>query len=210
MLRPPRTVVERTAQAFEMLLSAIALIVTAPICLVIYVLIKLDSPGPAIFRQKRVGIGGNTFSFYKFRTLYADAKERFPELYAYRYTPEQLDELYFKVENDPRVTRVGTWLRKSTLDELPNFINVLTGEMSLVGPRPEIPEMLPYYDDETKVKFAVLPGVTGLSQVSGRGKLNFRDTVRLDVDYVKNKNLMLDIKILFKTILLTIKRDGAF
>lgn len=193
-----------------MLLAAVALLATSPIYFAIWAIIRLDSPGPAVFRQKRVGIGGRTFRFYKFRTLYVDARERFPELYAYRYSPQQLDNLYFKVENDPRVTRVGKWLRKSTLDELPNLFNVLKGEVALVGPRPEIPEMLKYYKGESRMKFSVRPGVTGLAQVCGRGNLKFFETLHYDLEYVKTRNPWLDLKIIFKTVILSIKRDGAF
>ena len=171
---------------------------------------RLDTPGPLLFFQPRMGAGTRPFRFVKFRTLYADARSRFPELYAYKYTPLELAELKFKVENDPRVTPQGRWLRKSSLDELPNFWNVLTGEMALVGPRPEIPEMLPYYEGEMLTKFDVRPGVTGLAQVSGRGRLGFHDTVALDVEYVRNRSFAYDMRILFKTVWMILKRDGAF
>jgi len=197
-------------RAVEIVVASILLILTSPLMAVIALIVKLDSPGPAVFRQPRVGRHGRLFRFAKFRTLYTDARERWPELYAYAYTPDQIRELHFKMTNDPRVTRVGRWLRKSTLDELPNLWNVLTGEVALVGPRPEIPEMLPYYDRETLTKFFVRPGVTGLAQVGGRGDLSFTDTVRFDVEYVQRRSLALDIEILFKTFICTIRRKGAF
>ena len=112
--------------------------------------------------------------------------------------------------NDPRVTPQGEWLRKSTLDELPNFWNVLRGDMALVGPRPEIPEMLPYYEGEMQLKFRVRPGITGLAQISGRGRLGFYETVKYDVEYVKNRSFRLDLKILLITIYKIVARDGAF
>ena len=173
-------------------------------------IVKLDSPGPAVFRQWRVGRDGRLFRFAKFRTLYVDAAARWPELYAYRYDPDELAALHFKMKNDPRVTRVGRWLRKSTLDELPNFWNVLTGDVALVGPRPEIPEMLPYYDDEGLKKFSVRPGVTGLAQVKGRGDLSFRDTVAFDVEYVHRRSFALDARILVQTVGTMLLRKGAF
>jgi lipopolysaccharide/colanic/teichoic acid biosynthesis glycosyltransferase len=150
------------------------------------------------------------FRFVKFRTLYADAKTRFPHLYAYKYSSEELKGLRFKVENDPRVTRVGQWLRKSSLDELPNLWNVVTGDMALVGPRPEIPEMLPYYQGEMLKKFTVRPGVTGLAQTSGRGRLGFYETVDLDVEYVHLRCALLDIRLLLRTVRMVVLRDGAF
>ena len=139
-----------------------------------------------------------------------DAKERFPELYAYKYTPDELRTLKFKIDNDPRVTPQGKWLRKATLDELPNMWNVLTGKMALVGPRPEIPEMLQYYKGDMLKKFTVRPGVTGLAQISGRGRLGFHETVAYDLEYVHNRCLRLDLIILFKTLWLALRHDGAF
>ncbi|MBN9657917.1 MAG: sugar transferase [Acidobacteria bacterium] len=194
----------------ESVVAAIGLVVTAPIMLLLALLIRLDSPGPALFRQKRVGKGGRLFTFVKFRTYYVDAKERFPEMYAYQYTPEQIEQLHFKIPNDQRATRMGRWLRKTTLDELPNLINVLLGDVALCGPRPEIPEMLPYYRPHELAKFAVRPGITGLAQISGRGRLSFRDTVSHDLDYVAGRSLSLDFKIIIRTIVLIVLRDGAF
>jgi lipopolysaccharide/colanic/teichoic acid biosynthesis glycosyltransferase len=194
--------------------------------------ITLDSPGPVLFRQIRVGLnrrqrnrgardgngterrlidlGGEPFVFYKFRTMYADARERFPELYQYQYTENQVADLYFKRTSDPRLTRLGARLRRTTLDELPNFINVLKRDMNLIGPRPDIPEMVKYYTDRQRRKFAVRPGITGLSQVSGRGLLSFQETLRLDVLYVDNRSLWLDLKLLLRTFAITVLRAGAF
>lgn len=206
----PAASVSPITRTLECLIAAALLIATSPIMLLVAIIIRIDSPGPILFRQPRVGTNGRLFQFTKFRTLYVDAKARWPELYAYRYSPQQLEGLHFKVQNDPRVTRVGRWLRKSTLDELPNLWHVLLGEMALVGPRPEIPEMLPYYDRHTLKKFSVRPGVTGLAQVSGRGNLSFYDTVKYDVDYVERRSSLLDVKILASTVYRTALRDGAF
>jgi lipopolysaccharide/colanic/teichoic acid biosynthesis glycosyltransferase len=197
-------------RVFEITVASIALIITSPLILAVAIIIGRGTPGPILFRQQRLGKGAIPFAFTKFRTLYADARERWPELYAYKYTQEELNDLMFKVRNDPRVTPQGLWLRKSTLDELPNFWNVITGEMALVGPRPEIPEMLSYYHGEGLLKFQVRPGVTGLAQISGRGRLNFNDTVELDVQYVRTRTFLLDLKILALTVLKIITRDGAF
>lgn len=197
-------------RVFEVVVAAVAIAVTAPIMVILAILIKRGTPGPVLFFQERVGRNGKPFKFVKFRTLYADARERFPELYAYDYSPEELDRLYFKVEEDPRVTPQGKWIRRTSLDELPNFWNVLTGDMALVGPRPEIPEMLPYYEGEMLEKFTVRPGVTGLAQISGRGRLSFRDTVACDVEYVRNQSFLGDLAILGQTALLVVTQDGAF
>ncbi len=223
---------------FELAANAIALVVSLPIMLLVAIVIKLDSPGPALFFQRRTGrsklvrgadlIGRGfqivdpnfssgkkywvptTFQFVKFRTMYADARERFPKLYDYNYSDEEIKRMAFKVEDDPRVTRMGKWLRKSTLDELPNFWNVLTGEMRLVGPRPEIPEMLPNYRPRQMRKFSVKPGITGLPQINGRGRLSFQQTVSYDLEYVDRKSVFLDVKIIFMTIWRVLTKHGAF
>ena len=194
----------------EIPLALLALLAGLPIMLLLAFLIRRDSPGPALFFQERVGIGGKTFRFVKFRTLYVDARQRFPELYAYKYSEADLRTMKFKIEDDPRVTRVGKWLRKTSLDELPNFWNVLKGDMALVGPRPEIPEMLRYYHGWMREKFAVRPGVTGLAQTSGRGRLGFMETVQLDVDYVQKRSIRYDAAIFLNTVRMVVLRDGAF
>jgi lipopolysaccharide/colanic/teichoic acid biosynthesis glycosyltransferase len=186
------------------------LLVNLPIMVVVAIIIKRGTPGPVLFFQPRVGRGGKTFYFVKFRTMYADAKERFPELYRYAYDDQAIQTLVFKLKNDPRLTPQGRWLRKTSLDELPNFWNVLTGDMALVGPRPEIPEMLPYYRGEMRRKFLVRPGITGLAQISGRGNLSFKDTVELDVQYVRERSLRRDIGILLGSVRCVLKAVGAF
>jgi lipopolysaccharide/colanic/teichoic acid biosynthesis glycosyltransferase len=197
-------------RVFEITVALIAIVIGSPIMLIEAFIIRRGTPGPALFFQTRVGAFGAPFRFVKFRTLYHDARERFPELYAYSYAPDELETFKFKIEDDPRVTPQGKWLRKTSLDELPNFWNVLKGDMALVGPRPEIPEMLSYYSRDMLLKFSVRPGITGLAQISGRGRLSFKDTVALDVDYVRRRCLLLDLQIVAKTICLCITRDGAF
>jgi lipopolysaccharide/colanic/teichoic acid biosynthesis glycosyltransferase len=195
---------------FNRMFASFALLITAPIMLVLAILIRLDSPGPGLFRQYRVGRGGKLFRFTKFRTYYRDAKERFPDLYDYTIPPEHLREYRFKVPNDPRATRVGRWLRQSTLDELPNFWHVLTGDMALVGPRPEIPEFLPNYSDAELRKFTVPPGITGLAQISGRGWLTFPKTVEYDLQYVNTRCFARDLQIMALTFSRVLLRHGAF
>ncbi len=209
----------------DIVVSLACLVLAAPLMGLIALLIRLDSPGPAIFQQRRVGRqrwhesgagNGNgqdeveTFLFRKFRTMYVDARERCPELYRYEYTPAEIESLVFKLADDPRLTRVGWWLRRASLDELPNFINVLKGDMSLVGPRPDIPEMLRYYKDWQKIKFQVKPGVTGYAQTKGRALLSFQRTLREDVRYVIERSFLNDLRVLLKTVWVTVKRIGAF
>jgi lipopolysaccharide/colanic/teichoic acid biosynthesis glycosyltransferase len=197
-------------RAFECVAAATVLLLTAPIMLVMAIIIRRGTPGRALFFQTRLGVNCRPFLFVKFRTLYADAKQRFPHLYAYEYTEQELRSLTFKVVNDPRVTPQGRWMRTSTLDELPNFWNVLRGDLALVGPRPEIPEMLRYYNDETLLKFSVRPGITGLAQISGRGRLSFDETVSMDLEYVRTRSWRLDLKVLLLTASKILTRDGAF
>jgi len=197
-------------RVLESVIAAAALVLTAPVMLSIGLILRIDTPGPALFWQERVAKNLKRFKFVKFRTLFADSRKRWPELYRYKYNREDLHTLKFKTEKDPRVTPQGEWLRKSTLDELPNFWNVLKGDMALVGPRPEIPEMLPYYTGEMLLKFRLRPGITGLAQISGRGRLGFYETVALDVEYVKSRTVWLDLKIILLTIYKIVTRDGAF
>jgi lipopolysaccharide/colanic/teichoic acid biosynthesis glycosyltransferase len=194
----------------EIFVASCGLVLMFPVMIVIAIIIKRDSPGPAIFRQTRIGLNGEPFQFYKFRTLYADARQRWPELYDYRYTPEEIETLVFKTDCDPRVTKVGVWLRRSTLDELPNLYNLLRGDVAMVGPRPEIYDMLPYYRPNQMLKFVVKPGLTGMAQVSGRNRLTFQETVAWDVAYVQQRTWKLDARILWETVKKVLARDGAF
>ena len=206
----PRERVGLGIRFFEISFSLVALFFLWPLILLQWVWIKLGTPGPGLFRQQRLGRGAERFSFFKLRTMYVDAHQRWPELYAYDYNAAELEQLHFKVERDPRVTPQGRWLRPSSLDELPNFWNVIKGDMALVGPRPEIPEMLPYYSGDMRLKFSVRPGVTGLAQVSGRGRLSFFRTVSYDLEYVRKRSFLFDLQIIWLTIVKMICRDGAF
>jgi lipopolysaccharide/colanic/teichoic acid biosynthesis glycosyltransferase len=190
-------------------LAAIAFVVLLPFMALIALVIKLDSPGPAIFRQKRVGRWGRDFVIYKFRTMRADADDKVHREFATNYinghtsklgSASANGEVVYKPNGDNRITRVGKWLRQTSLDELPNLINVLKGEMSLVGPRPVVRYEVEQYSKEHLQRLAVLPGMTGLPQVSGRGTLTFKQAVRLDLDYIKRRSLALDVAILVRTI----------
>jgi lipopolysaccharide/colanic/teichoic acid biosynthesis glycosyltransferase len=197
-------------RALDLLMGGLAFVLSLPVMLVLAVIVRLDSPGPIVFRQRRVGEGGQLFTFYKFRTMWVDARERFPHLYAYQYSDEEIRTMYFKVLDDPRLTRFGRHLRKTSLDELPNLLNVLRGDMSLVGPRPELPEMVRYYTGAQTMKFAVRPGVTGLAQVTGRAVLPFQEAISADLTYCRERSLSLDLQILVRTAKTVALRVGAF
>lgn len=196
-------------RALDIVVSAVVLVLTLPIMALIALLVRLDSPGPVLFKQARVGRGGRVFAFYKFRSMHADARQRFADLYAYRYTRQEFVDLVLKTADDPRLTPVGRKLRRTSLDELPNLFNVLRGDMSLVGPRPELPEMVRYYTHEELMKFSVRPGVTGLWQVSGRANLRNGVQLAADVEYVRRRGLRFDLVILLRTIKVVVLRVGA-
>lgn len=191
---------------FDFILSLIGIIVLSPILLIIYIAIKVDSKGPAIFRQVRVGKDEVPFEIYKFRTMVVNAEKK----RALEIDPENLDKFVFQSKSDNRVTKVGSFLRKTSLDELPQLFNVLIGNMSLVGPRPEIPDVVKFYTDEYRQRLLVLPGITGLAQVSGRGEIELGKTIGFDLTYIKNFSLLYDIKILLKTVVSVFKREGAY
>ncbi|MFD1321946.1 sugar transferase [Micromonospora sonneratiae] len=177
-----------------------------PLLALIALAIKIDSRGPVIFRQTRVGMGGNEFGVYKFRTMVVNADALLKEL----STRNETDGLMFKMRADPRVTRVGRFLRKWSLDELPQLANVLFGHMSLVGPRPPLPTEVAHYDGDVARRLLVKPGMTGLWQVSGRSDLSWEDGIRLDLYYVENWSLAADLTILWKTFGAVINSRGAY
>lgn len=194
----------------DLSLAVILLIFSIPAMLLIGFIIAIDSPGPIIFSQPRLGKDLKLFKFYKFRTMWSDAKQRYPNLYDYRLSPHQLDIYKFKTAEDPRLTRFGRYLRRTSLDELPNLINVIKGDMSLVGPRPEIPPMLPYYSQEERTKFSVKPGITGYAQIKGRGLLTFKQTIKYDLRYIHDRGLVFDLQIIIWTIAVVLRGLGAF
>src|SRR5215207_9067622 len=181
---------------FDRSAAAAALVLALPLLLVIAAGVKLTSPGPVIFRQTRTGWRGREFTLYKFRSMYADAEARRVELLDRN---ERGEGLLFKVRQDPRVTPVGRWLRRFSLDELPQLVNILFGHMSLVGPRPPLPDEVALYEDDVRRRLLVKPGLTGLWQVSGRSDLTWEESVRLDLRYVENWSFALDLMILWKT-----------
>jgi exopolysaccharide biosynthesis polyprenyl glycosylphosphotransferase len=190
----------------DMTLSALSLVVTSVPMLIIAMLIKLDSPGPVLFRQVRVGKGGKHFVMYKFRSMHVGAEDQENDLIVHTITGGPT----IKLTNDPRRTRVGTLLRRSSLDELPQLWNVLRGEMSMVGPRPPTPREVEGYEEWHHQRLEVSPGLTGIWQVSGRSTLTFDEQVVLDVYYIENWSLGLDLGILLRTIPAVISGGGAF
>lgn len=182
------------------------LLLGAPVFGLIALGIKLNSRGPVFFKQRRVGQDGEEFDVYKFRTMYTDAEQRLEEL---RHLNEG-DGLLFKMRNDPRVTGVGRWLRRYSLDELPQLINVLIGDMSLVGPRPPLPSEVAQYDGDVARRLLVKPGITGLWQVSGRSDLSWEDGIRLDLYYVENWSFTSDFLIMWKTLGAVVRARGAY
>jgi exopolysaccharide biosynthesis polyprenyl glycosylphosphotransferase len=190
----------------DRVLAAVVFVLTLPLLLAIVLMIRLTSPGPALFRQTRIGRDGREFTLLKFRSMYADAEARRAALLARN---ERAEGLLFKIRDDPRVTPVGRWLRKFSLDELPQLINVLTGRMSLVGPRPPLPEEVALYQDDVRRRLLVKPGLTGLWQISGRSDLDWDESVRLDLRYVENWSFTLDLMILWKTMSTVARGRGA-
>jgi exopolysaccharide biosynthesis polyprenyl glycosylphosphotransferase len=192
-------------RALDVVLCLLALAVTAPFMLVIAVLVKMDSKGPVFYRSQRIGRKGRTFNCLKFRTMVADADARRHEL----EHKNERDGVLFKISDDPRVTKVGRWLRKYSLDELPQFFNVLHGDMSLVGPRPPLATEVEKYDLAHLRRLDVLPGITGLWQVEARQDPSFDNYISLDTAYVENWNLMLDLRILARTIGVVLEGTGS-
>ncbi|GFJ80496.1 sugar transferase [Phytohabitans houttuyneae] len=186
--------------------AAALLALLSPLLLTLAVRIRRDSAGPVFFRQVRVGRDGQPFVMFKFRSMYLDAEARLAEI---RHLNEH-DGVLFKVRNDPRVTPVGRWLRRLSLDELPQLFNVLCGQMSLVGPRPPLPEEVAAYPDDVRRRLAVKPGMTGLWQVSGRSDLPWEEAVRLDLRYVENWSLSFDLVIMARTVSAVARSAGAY
>jgi len=209
--RPARRtpVYDLAKRGLDIVVSGTLIALTLPIIGLLSLIIRVQSPGPAIFRQRRVGRDGRVIRFYKFRTMYSDAKERFPELYDYTFTAEQFATSYYKPPVDPRNTPFGRALRKTTLDELPNLFNVIKGDVSLVGPRPELPELIQYYTPEQLTKFSVKSGITGLAQVSGRNNLSIQEQIALDVEYVQKRSFRYDLTLIARTAIMVVKRVGA-
>lgn len=193
-------------RAFDISGTLALLTLLSPILLIVAIVVRVDSPGPILFRQDRVGARGQHFTMYKFRSMVVDAEARLDALKAH----SQGNGVLFKLKADPRITRAGTFLRRYSLDELPQLFNVLNGTMSLVGPRPPLPSEVELYQSHVHRRLMVRPGLTGLWQVSGRSLLSWDDTVRLDLYYVENWSVAGDIAILLKTFRAVLARQGAF
>ncbi len=186
--------------------AVLALVALTPVLITIAVVVKLSGPGPVLYRQVRIGCHGRRYTMLKFRTMVDGADARLVELRGRNET----DGLLFKIRQDPRVTWVGRWLRRYSLDELPQLVNVLAGAMSLVGPRPPLPEEVERYDSSIRRRLLVKPGLTGLWQISGRSDLSWEESVRLDLRYVENWSLALDLLIIWKTFAAVVRTRGAY
>ncbi|HEX9999216.1 MAG TPA: sugar transferase [Actinoplanes sp.] len=191
---------------FDRIGAVLLLVFFGPVLLTVALCVRCTSRGPVLFRQVRVGRDGRLFRIFKFRSMYVDAEARLAEL---RHLNEH-DGVLFKIRDDPRVTRVGHYLRRFSLDELPQLLNVLLGQMSLVGPRPPLPSEVAVYADDVRRRLAVKPGMTGLWQVSGRSDLPWEEAVRLDLRYVENWSLSLDLVILLRTMTAVVRSSGAY
>jgi exopolysaccharide biosynthesis polyprenyl glycosylphosphotransferase len=193
-------------RSIDVVFSAIALIIGAPLIALIALMIKMESPGPVLFRQERVGKNGHRFELYKFRSMVEGAEDQQAALQKFNEAEGPL----FKIKQDPRVTRLGKSLRRLSLDELPQFYNVLQGDMSLIGPRPPLPAEVEQYQEWHKRRLEVSPGITGLWQVSGRSELTFDEMALLDIYYIENWSLGLDTKILWQTVPRVLFGSGAY
>ncbi|MGF1943697.1 sugar transferase [Enterococcus casseliflavus] len=194
-------------RAIDIFGSSLGLIVLSPLFLIVgYMIKKEDSGGPIFFSQDRVGKNGKVFKMYKFRSMCIDAEERLALLLEHN----EVEGAMFKIKDDPRVTRIGKFIRKTSIDELPQLWNVLKGNMSLVGPRPPLVREVVEYSEYDKQRLFVKPGCTGLWQVSGRNHVGFHEMVQLDLEYIDSQSLYFDIKVIFKTIIIILKPNGAY
>ena len=193
-------------RAFDLTVSIFATLILSPFLILVYILIFLDDPhGSPIFRQKRVGRHGKLFTMYKFRTMVCNAEQLRKEL----ESQNEMDGPVFKIKDDPRITRVGRFLRQTSIDELLQLINVIRGDMSLVGPRPPLPEEVAQYDDYQKLRLVVTPGLTCYWQTANdRNDIPFDKWVEMDIDYIEHRTMLTDLKLLFKTALVVITREG--
>lgn len=183
-------------RSLDIMASLVGLILLSPIILIVAILIKLESEGPIVFSQKRIGLNKREFKMYKFRSMVQNAEELKEKL----QKQNEMSGPMFKMKNDPRVTKVGKFIRKTSIDELPQLINVLKGDMSLVGPRPSLPKEVEKFEPWMLKRLEVKPGLTCYWQVSGRNNIDFEDWMKLDIKYVEDRSFLLDIKLIFKTV----------
>ncbi len=191
---------------FDVVVSTVGLVLTSPLFLLIALAIPVDDGFPVLFRQLRAGENGRAFQIFKFRTMVRDAEAMLPELISL----DELSDPMFKLKYDPRITRVGRFLRRTSLDELPQLLNVLRGEMSIVGPRPELVDLVERYSPEHEVRLRVKPGITGPWQVYGRSELTFDEVLAVEREYVENLSLGRDLRIILMTIPVVLGRRGAY
>jgi len=201
---PASLAYQATKRAADVLAASLGLLLVGPVLLLVGLLIKLEDGGPVLFSQTRVGKGGRHFRFFKFRSMVVDAEAKRAALKA------ESGQLRFKMRRDPRITRIGAWLRRTSMDELPQLLNVLRGDMSLVGPRPALPEEVADYDAAARERLRVPQGITCLWQVSGRSLLSFEQQVELDRTYVRSRSLWLDLKLLVLTVPAVLTGRGAY
>ena len=194
-------------RTLDIVAGSLLLLLCAPVFLLIAILIKLEDGGPVFFAQRRVGRYGREFKMFKIRSMCLNAEQRLKDLLARN---QHQDGVTFKIKDDPRITRVGRWLRKFSFDELPQFYNVLTGNMSLVGPRPPVPGEVQKYSLAHRRRLAIKPGITCLWQISGRAEIDFSGQVQLDVDYIENMSFWMDLKILARTVPAVLSGRGAY
>lgn len=192
----------------DVLLSMIALFLLSPIFLILIILIKIDSKGSIFYKHKRIGKNGEYIYLYKFRSMYSDSKERLEELLKDNKIRKEWEKNY-KLEDDPRITKIGSILRKTSLDELPQLLNILKGEMSIVGPRPVIDGEIEKYGSNKEKFLSVTPGLTGWWACNGRSCTTYEERMKLELYYVDHCSILLDIKCILKTVIAVVKRDGA-
>lgn len=193
--RKVERVYEVLKRVIDMICSTLGLIILSPLLLIIGILIKIESKGPILFSQERVGLNGQIFRMYKFRSMVVEAEEYKEQL----LEQNEMNGPMFKIKNDPRVTKIGKFIRRTSIDELPQLINILKGEMSLVGPRPSLPEEVKQFDPWMMERLRVRPGLTCYWQVSGRNDIPFEDWMKLDIKYIQDRGILLDIKLIIKT-----------
>lgn len=191
---------------FDIVAAACGIIILSPLMIIIAVLIKIEDHGPIFYKQVRVGKNGKTFKMYKFRSMFVNADQMLAEL----KEQNDVEGPMFKMKDDPRITKIGHFIRKHSLDELPQFLNVIKGDMSLVGPRPPLPSEVAEYSDYDKQRLYVIPGCTGLWQTTERNEVGFNEMVQLDIEYIQRASFVFDLWIIWKTVEIIIKPNGSY
>jgi len=200
---------EKGRRFINLLISFCFLILSVPLLAFLAILVALDSPGPVIFKQKRLGKDGKVFTLYKFRSMFHRCDQSIHKQLVAQAITQSDKHVIYCLDNDPRITRVGRWLRKLSLDELPQFVNVLKGDINIVGPRPLLTYEAEYFKDWHWQRQMVKPGITGLYQVRARGAVPFDEMVRMDLEYIKNHSLWLDLKLMLETVSAIIRKTGG-